>query len=1462
MITLLRAARNAQSPMHTSMVCQLLGHRSDDVAAESARALDRHMSGHVEPLVVAQIRGILEPPAEEAHIRRPRTLRRLLKHLLSRKGLREETLDEMVRQLLRLPAYLNAPIDSCQHACLSQCNPHLSKTACSDRCQSRCKEDVEMAGMLKQLARKHLSHANKDAVRKHVIRHMPTAHHTHHQLTYAYRDEVERQEASSERKKAASGHASERKNAASGHASEAKEAASRQAPPAAASEKAVGGAHPLSMPMVMGLLPVGRGASSREQQPGWWGWTSSRLLSEASPTCYSVTIMDAYQTGVLCVPLAAAATALSQTLVPSVAEAVGWALDGSVAAADLAAIVASQSDIGVLGALRLGSSSGWAPLMLDVSGTLSFSGSSTLSLQSTAGWVPLSVAPSLQLPALQGAFVLQSTGAFTVHVRHEGVVAADVVDGMLAFSDVQASLSVHVGSATDAGSAVLDARINGTVQVGGAGGFAAALSGALDMQDGTATMTISHGGGWSPVPQAPFFTPAFECVADLGVGAYRVSVECNVVYSDPIVILPNGMLELHDASAMIELRQPTPLNGVVTPPTAASADLSVAFDGQLQLGGVSFLGALPIINVSGLLSPTGVSIVLAWTEVEWVPLPTILPSLVVPRLTGNFTMLDGIITPHVTHEPILLYPVVPDLFDLTDLQISASIKRFDMSSPGTPAFAIFARAGVQIGGPSPIGFSAVLSGSFNTQLRTATLTIWHPGGWSPLPAPLSTIFFTPMFECTALIGATVSGVVRRLDLRCDVTYTSPIVLSAAIDPDLLAVHDASAIIQVTQAHATAPALWSVDFAGSLRLGGVGFIGELPPIKVRGLLVSQGMSVVTAWTEEEWVPLPTIMSSLAIPRLMGTITFVDGFVDAVVTHAPLAQLVLVPDLLTLSDVQVSADVDGGFSFATGTPVFRVGATAFAQVGGPTGFTASMSATFNTRLKTADMTITHTCDSALGTCWSPLPGALQSAFTMPSFTCNAQFGINNVHTALSCEASWSSAVRFLDGMVKIKGLPPDRVAFGPTLGVALTRQTSTSAADFYMYIEASLTFEFGAINLPLLTLSGLLRSNGPSTLDIQMGSAEGERGWQPLPTLLPRLTLPTLMGRIVFHPNGDLALWGAVRDPLSFSLTTSLIPTSDGQPFELLAMTDWRVEATVDLNINDASSYQLMASASGDVTLGGGLQFSVTAQLNLTGRVVILTLHHDPAVQTSWCPFASFSGFPGALTGLCAPKMDGYLRLGGSPFLDTWATLQLPNPIDLLTDPFTLSVRGPTDGSGDPSGGPVFGVALYQQTQGIKPLRFKVFVKGQICIDIGAEFCVHVEAAAIGEGFQLNHFTITGVYTGGDISPLEAVMPPGFEDLVVVKGSVAHPLTLVLNVSLVPASVGAVVSQFACPKARFRIVAFLEVCALDDSPGASDRGPNHAFPKPTCTQPTDAPATHPCCSSHCQTCSRTSRAYLDR
>ena len=408
------------------------------------------------------------------------------------------------------------------------------------------------------------------------------------------------------------------------------------------------------------------------------------------------------------------------------------------------------------------------------------------------------------------------------------------------------------------------------------------------------------------------------------------------------------------------------------------------------------------------------------------------------------------------------------------------------------------------------GFIATLNGAVVLMETppTATLALSHAGGWSPLPSPLDTRFATPAFDCSGELG--VGGVFAHV--TCTAIYTPIVLISNMLEivthPDLTTA-GMKLDVELTQAIAGGSFTFAVSVAAGLEvLGGPLSTFALPRLKLEGNLIPLGESSLRLVSSQPWAPLPGPLASLQLPTLQGELRIkADGAIGFDLTHGFIAPIDVIPKLslsglrinVSLLEVQLPAL---GAVLAT-PPSLSVSAFGLATVGGIDGFSTSLTGTVDVLLQTASLTLQHSGG------WAPLPGALAVPFTTPAFECALDLNIGSTHLAIACTVRYVSPIELAPDVLRVVGHPTDASATGASLSVAIAQQTLSSTPSFVLTLEAGLELFSTATNAPpIVGVRGTLDTASVSTLALETNQV-----WTPLPSLMPALKAPALIGTLI-------------------------------------------------------------------------------------------------------------------------------------------------------------------------------------------------------------------------------------------------------------------------------------------------------------------------------------------------------------
>ena len=229
----------------------------------------------------------------------------------------------------------------------------------------------------------------------------------------------------------------------------------------------------------------------------------------------------------------------------------------------------------------------------------------------------------LTVPALRGSLAFGSSGTTvtvgqappsrrqlsttTVTGISHTIGQLEIIGLGLTLSMAQAFSASGVPVA-DSTNTALSAAASGSVRVGGPSGFTARLGGSIDVSaqgSASATFTIAHAGGWSPVSgslASKFVTPAFSGSVTFGAGS-SIQLSARAQWLGPITLV-SGLLVITkqpgstDTGASLDV-------SLIRPDGSTPTAYVVGLAAGLQLGASS--SGIPLLEVTGSLSNSGTS---------------------------------------------------------------------------------------------------------------------------------------------------------------------------------------------------------------------------------------------------------------------------------------------------------------------------------------------------------------------------------------------------------------------------------------------------------------------------------------------------------------------------------------------------------------------------------------------------------------------------------------------------------------------------------------------------------------------------------------------------------------------------------------------------------------------------------------------------------------------------------------
>ena len=962
---------------------------------------------------------------------------------------------------------------------------------------------------------------------------------------------------------------------------------------------------------------------------------------------------------------------------------------------------------------------------------------------------------------------------------------------------------------------IIQVQLSGTATVGSASGFIATLNGAVVLMETppTATLALSHAGGWSPLPSpldTRFATPAFDCSGELGVGGVFAHVTCTAIYT-PIVLISN-MLEIvtHPDLTTAGMKLDVELTQAIA---GGSFTFAVSVAAGLEvLGGPLSTFAFPRLKLEGNLIPLGESSLRLVSSQPWAPLPGPLASLQLPTLQGELRIkADGAIGFDLTHGFIAPIDVIPKL-SLSGLRINVSLLEVRLPAvslppPTLPTLNLTGFGLARIGGID--GFGATLWCSADILSQTISLTLYHSGGWAPMPGDLAQFFVTPAFDCSVEMGI-------GIHLSCDVTLPERTIAEGyfrlVTHPTQPPGSGLALSLQISQSEwGSEPPDLIVTLEGGLEL-----LDSLqPPLQsppvlgFAGMLVHPGISTLVVTTHKKWQPLTSgPMAGLYVPLLRGEL-YLDAELQAIwinVTHSPVASLPVVtleggPNLLTMFDVRLQLVSTSWYRpAAVGLPELMITFYSDALVGGSGGFTASMAGYIDTASRTIYLTLHH----AGG--WRPFTGTLSVLFSPQfdgSLTLKASSSGAFESLDLIATATWLQPIT-PNSYVAFLGHPPN-LAIGPSLGVRLLMIAGQPTVYNVSFAGAIKLGDTDATHWPpIIHLRGWMHCvQLACTERTAYLYAEMAHKWRPLDQLLLDITPAAqevagdVAGQVAFDAAQEIAgeaageVVGEAADHAAnqavavasrHARSLLVVPRLYGH-IELLAdgalrgnashfepLPTLNFEGLVQLEswmlslglyvpvVNGAyDTPMIWLHANGNVNINyedaqveRRLLLQVSGLIDTARQSISLTVTHTGG----WQPF---KGTDFSMVPFTTPPMVGEFQIRNcrpadpctraEPYLFAKLTVRLQSTFTLIEGLAYISAIDPADG------GPAFAVQITQVTQG-SPLKFiEAYFNGSTCIHLDAaprclDVGLTVEAMYVGS-FVITGFVFEGTYTGGDV-----------------------------------------------------------------------------------------------------------------
>lgn len=450
----------------------------------------------------------------------------------------------------------------------------------------------------------------------------------------------------------------------------------------------------------------------------------------------------------------------------------------------------------------------------------------------------------MSVPELRGTMHIAADGTIIIDAETLPMTAPLIPGNLFTLYDFYVIVGYYSGPSSTSTTLLLD--VGGDVLIGGPNGFLASVSGALNTGSGEASLTISHAGGWSPLPGALgdlFRTPSINGWVYLNHNGTYLQLGAVAEFTQPIKVLP-GVLELtgyppfktaQGPSLGFDMRRETKLSDAL---------FEVRVLAALRIGSGS--GAPPLIMMNGTFRSCGGSHLYIATETAWQPLPSALPGLQIPRIWGDLNLEDsGRLTAEVSHDPLpdidlggvlgftgwqahLFVEARPSVLKSTDCAAAQGSGSDNPPSKAnvapTPApsspptystdVEVHVSGGIVIGGELEFD----VTGTIVTATQTVEISIIHPGGWCPFS--FLSGFCTPRIEGLFYMSSDPNAE-AYLRMSAMVTLGGPLpIVPGIVEIGCFAqgCSDGPEFgVSMTQASKTAPRYFSAFFRGNACL---------------------------------------------------------------------------------------------------------------------------------------------------------------------------------------------------------------------------------------------------------------------------------------------------------------------------------------------------------------------------------------------------------------------------------------------------------------------------------------------------------------------------------------------------------------------------------------------------------------------------------------------------------------------
>ena len=783
-VSYLRAAKNVASPANVAHVCNWLRHRDESIALEAADAAQWHEHDDAEETMLRALRDELDmPPEGEPRRRRPRVAHKLLHSMLKWKDVREDTVSETVRHLLRLPAYHHHEGEICATVCVGGCNPHM-RARCRKSCKERCKDDKEIARLLKKLAHRSSSHPKLHDLKEHVRRHYYEAHQSHHTFAqevhgagphkpYEYEDEnghVARHKRelarTAEKRRRLAQQEAAKEEAAHAVAAEAKERARAahvakvqrrltaemelvEEETVAAEEASVAGTEQQGAasdiegerPEVFAKVSATSAAATAGVPPQFSSLVMSILPNHMQPAATHGASSAAHRLSNDSTASARKRFSNATSIGPSVnaASTTKLSVDSAVVHVPQLIREATGQDGTLRVQLKVERYAERRRRLLQAR----VEHRQALQDQNWRLWAVNRVRRlQRQQLARQQRLVLNTT---TLDARTHRRVLVDgdtcQIETCEYFMDCQQNSCPHILISSEG----REANNEFTADVKSHWEDNAVLFKAGNESLGTA---------YRPLPMFADFivAPEFEGSVVFGQDGNHIVMSAEIVWNDRIA-LGHNLVTIVGRPQVVGSDEPGMRLGLewTVPQFGGQPNaMRMMVDGGLNL--TTEAVSMPAFRMQGELVFEGTSRLSIHTIEGWAPVEALALNFQLPIMRGTLELTDrGSVSMHAETEQTLSFNISTDVLELKDVFAAIDVEEYvpELDQEEMPLLTVGVRGNLQVLGND--GFSASISGSLETDTGTLSLELSHDGGWAPIPS-IAHIIRTPAFNGSVSIG--------------------------------------------------------------------------------------------------------------------------------------------------------------------------------------------------------------------------------------------------------------------------------------------------------------------------------------------------------------------------------------------------------------------------------------------------------------------------------------------------------------------------------------------------------------------------------------------------------------------------------------------------------------------------------------------------------------------------------------